>query len=107
MARGRSAFELPYTCDKEKARDITIEFMQSHGFKAVTEGTETVWKKGSGLFSAMQYVRTDIMATKIVAQAWVRMAFFSASTLDGFIAGAPKRRLKKTINQLAETLRNA
>lgn len=107
MARGRSAFELPFTCDKEKAREVTVEFLQKKGFKAVTEGAEVVWKKGNGFLTAMQYVKTDMLRTKIVAEAWVRMAFFSQSTLDGFIAGAPKRILKKTIGELADVLAKA
>ena len=81
------------------------KILSSNGFKEITINTgENVWKKGTGMLTAMQFIKLEFSQKEFVIYAWVQMGLGdlggSEMDLTGFVAAIPKKQLINIIEQI-------
>ena len=101
----RTKINIKYDCDFEEAQSIIEKIMDSNGFnKSVINTGENVWKKGTGLLTAMQFIKIEFSQEEFSIYAWVQMGLgnFGGGEMDltGFVAAIPKTALINTIEQI-------
>ena len=56
----RTIINLPLRNSVDESYNTAVNILQANGFKEVSYNGETVWKKGTGLLTAMQYIKIDL-----------------------------------------------
>ena len=85
------------------------DFMNVEGFKLTNYQNETVWKKGVGLLTAPQFMKTTVTDGKVEIQAWIKFAllpgvFVGEMGITGFFGFAIKAVLKGRVQKLQTLL---
>ena len=106
----RAIIEINFRKSKEETEKQIEYFLIQNDFKKILyNGIEEVWKKGTGLATAMQYIKPEFENGVLKISAWVQVGVGNFGgkemNLDGFTAVIPKKSLKKTIEKLKEALR--
>ncbi len=79
--------------------------MQSNSFseKKIKTG-ESVWKNGTGLMTAMKFIKVEYAQNNITISAWVQTGVGNVGgnemDLTGFVAAIPKKQLLKVIEEI-------
>ena len=55
----RTIINLPLRNSVDESYNTAVNILQANGFKEVSYNGETVWKKGTGLLTAMQYIKIE------------------------------------------------
>lgn len=105
MSMSRTIENIPYRSDFPTIKNRIDSFLSGNGFTLTQIKTgETVWKKGTGLMTAMQFVKVEYGNGNITLSAWVSTGVgnFTANemSLDGITAVAAKKPLKNLLTQL-------
>lgn len=107
----RSEFIQPYNGDAEKARAVAENYLNMENFKLVDYKGEKVYKLGTGMAQAMQFLTLNYGANEIKIEAWVCAGVASATmkemNLKGFLGMMPKKLLKKRVKALMAELNSA
>lgn len=103
----RTNIKLRYSCDFDTAESKVTGILARNGFKQITiKSGENVWKKGTGIMTAMQYVKTEFSADEVILSAWVQAGLGSVGgsemDLTGFVAALPKRQLLKVLEEIKQ-----
>lgn len=106
----RSFFDLPYSGESAKAEERLKEILTAQGFAPVQYGEETVYKLGSGFWTARKFIRYTVSEDKIVLGAWISIGMGNKPNteypLDNRIMGGfPKKQLKKIVEDIVNTFR--
>ena len=101
----RSTFTIQYNCGFDQAQQKVQSVLAAKRFAETTLKTgETVWKKGTGLLTAMQYVKVEYGENTVILSAWVQAGIGSLAgdemDLTGFVAAVPKGQLLKVIEEI-------
>lgn len=85
------------------------QFLSQSGFDPVQLQTgEWVWKKGTGMMAAMQFVKIEYQPWQVVVSAWVSPGLGSLTVtemnLDGFAAIAAKKPLRNLLGTLGQVI---
>ena len=96
----RTKIVVQYDCEFEQVQNTINNILSSNGFREITINTgENVWKKGTGMLTAMQFSQKEF-----VIYAWVQMGLGdlggSEMDLTGFVAAIPKKQLINIIEQI-------
>lgn len=104
----RTVFNVNYNCDFEKASNIISSILIQNGFKQIVCNGEEVWKKGTGIMTAMQFVKVEFDAGFVTLSAWVQAGLGntggSEMDLTGFVAAVPKKSLMKVLEKIKKSL---
>ncbi|MGN0459483.1 MAG: hypothetical protein ACI4HL_01070 [Ruminococcus sp.] len=104
----RTTIKLAYKDNADKAYKTATSILMENGFKEISRNGETVWKKGTGLLSAMKFVKLELDENSIILSAWVQAGLGSAGgsemALDGVVLAVPKKSLMKVIEQIKFSL---
>ncbi len=105
----RTQVSMNYTCSFEQAEAIVNSILSSNGFHTTTlKSGENVWKKGTGLMTAMEFIKVDFAAGSAQVYGWVQAGVGSVGgremDLNGFVAIVPKKSVKKVMDQLQAAL---
>ena len=96
----RIDFHQPPQVVDQMVRDILI----ADDYREIDYNREVVWKKGTGLMTAMHYIKIEYQGNTLVVSGWVQIGVGSvggkARDLEGFTASIPKKSVKKTIEKL-------
>ena len=68
----RTIINLPLRNSVDESYNTAVNILQANGFKEVSYNGETVWKKGTGLLTAMQYIKIEFTDTTLVVSGWVQ-----------------------------------
>lgn len=90
-------------------RYITEDFFSKEGFTLVDFKGEVVWKKGTGLMTAPQFVKVSSLSGRVHLEAWMKNAilpgvYVGEMGLDGAYGWAVKKVLKDRVNTLTALL---
>ncbi len=101
----RTMVDINYSCGADAARAKTDNIFMSNGYKQKTLSSgEVVWKKGTGMLTAMKFAKVDYYENKMIISAWVSMGVGSAHAgemnLEGAFGVIPKRSLKDVIEKV-------
>ena len=65
----RTIINLPLRNSVDESYNTAVNILQANGFKEVSYNGETVWKKGTGLLTAMQYIKIEFTDTTSTTKA--------------------------------------
>lgn len=104
----RTSIKTSYSCSYDEAQRKISSILSQKGFKTTTLKTgENVWKKGTGLITAMQFVKVDFSQKEFVMSAWVQAGVGSVGSremdLTGVFAALPKRQLMKVLEEIKKS----
>ena len=102
-ARGkRSNIVLAPRMDARRAAATFGAALEGRGFRRTDYRGEPIWKKGTGMMTAMQYVRVRVRGNLLGVSAWVMVGVGSADfcemPLTGVVAVIPKKSLEDSLN---------
>lgn len=104
----RTIINLPLRNSVDESYNTTVNILQANSFKEVSYNGETVWKKGTGLLTAMQYIKIEFTDTTLVVSGWVQAGVGSVGgnemALNGIVAAVPKKSVMKVIEQIKASL---
>lgn len=108
----RTIINLPLRSSVDESYNTAVNILQANGFKEVSYNGETVWKKGTGLLTAMQYIKIEftdtITDTTLIVSGWVQAGVGSVGgnemALNGIVAAVPKKSVMKVIEQIKASL---
>lgn len=102
---GRTTIEIPMkTNNVDEVLQIVATKMESAGYQPKIVDGETVWSKGDGVVMKMQCVGAVFTGKSVVIQGWMKDAITGESDLEGFVAMLPKKKLKKLIDGIYDTI---
>ena len=101
----RTKMNVPFKCDFDDAQKRINRILTGEGFHETTIKTgENVWKKGTGMLTAMQFIKVEFASNQAVIYAWVQTGIGniggSEMDLKGFVAALPKRMLMKVLEKI-------
>ena len=102
--------EVYLTCEKSpsEAAQIAEQILAQSGFNPKEYKGEAVWKKGTGMATAMQFVKIAPFEDALGIQAWVQAGIgdvgLKEQSLDGFVGALPKKMLLKVIEQIQKAI---
>jgi hypothetical protein len=107
MSRYCKQFVLPM--GTEQAVGIIQSFMTQNGFEPYDQKGEPCWKKGHGILTAPQIIKTTVCGGIITVEAWIRFAilpgvYCGEMGLTGFWGFAIKDALKSKVQALESML---
>lgn len=104
----RSTIVLAPPAGAQQAVPVIEQVLEAKGFKQVDYNGEPIWKKGTGMATAMQYVRIRTRGDSVALSAWVAAGVGSANLkempLTGMVAAVPKKSLQKTLDAVRSAL---
>lgn len=105
----RTVITCPFRCSFDEAEKKIAAILAQHNFSKVTLKTgESVWKKGVGLLTAMQFVKVEYSQAQITLSAWVQSGVGNIGgkemELKGAVAAIPKKQLLKVIEEIKNSL---
>lgn len=79
--------------------------LSSDGYKEKTyQKNEIVWKKGTGMLTAMHFIKLDYQPNMLVVSGWISSGIggltFGEKDLSGFFAAIPKKSVQNTIDKI-------
>ena len=101
----RSNYIFPYSMNFSEAEKVVNTLLQENGFFAtILQTGEQVWKKGTGVMTAMQFIKVAYEQNRIIISAWVQIGLGSVGAgemdLNGLAAIIPKASLKGVIKKI-------
>lgn len=106
----RTCICAPYTADYKTVNGYVERFLIDEGFSRKDYHGEQVWKKGTGLVTAMQYVKIEYTENAAVIYAWIQAGIgnFGGKELDltGITGAVPKRNLLKRTQKLESIIKS-
>ena len=79
---------------------VSKNFLTSQGFSLVQYKGEYVWRKGTGLMTAPQFIKLAYINGSVHIEAWLCGIFGGEMGLTGFYGAIPKSILKGVVDNL-------
>ena len=104
----RTTMKVPFSASWETVNNTVIGILVGEGFKEKTINGEACWKKGTGMATAMQYVKVEYTENELVLSGWLQAGVGSLAgpemNLTGFVGIIPKKALKKRLNKIVQAV---
>ena len=106
----RSTYTVQYSKPFPQTERIVNEILQHNGYSEFSLRGESVWKKGTGILTAMHYIKIEYSERDITISGWIQPGMGSLemageSDLSGFYGCIPKGTVKKVINHIMDSVR--
>lgn len=104
----RTTIKVEYDLTHQEANKRIESILSLRGFKLINYHGESVWKKGNGALTAMQYIKIEYSAGGATISAWVQAGLGSVGggemDLTGFVAALPKKMLMNILEEIQHAL---
>lgn len=104
----RTILVLNYSKDTAKTQFDAETVLKKNGYKQVDYKGEQVWKKGTGLMTAMEFIKIEYSPSYLTIYGWTQVgvgkAGLSEMSLDGVVAMLPKKAVMKVIEQIRASI---
>lgn len=105
----RTTINAPFSCNFDQAEKTIHTILLNNGFhQTVLKSGENVWKKGTGLMTAMQFVKVEFSSEEVRLSAWIQAGIgsFGGSEMDltGIAGAIPKKSLMNVLTQIKAAL---
>lgn len=105
----RTITEFQSTRPDEQVRQIVMDYLGKEGFKYTTSKGEPVWKKGTGMLAAPQFMKVECRNGRVRIEAWLKYAllpgvYVGEMGLKGIFGVAIKKTLQNRVNTLTAIL---
>lgn len=100
----RSCFSFNYT-SFEKTKKIIETELKNSGYSNKNENGENVWKCGTGILTAMKYIKIEFSENQEVKiYGWIRPMASSEQNLEGIIGALPKKQVLNVIKKIGDNI---
>jgi hypothetical protein len=100
----RTILDIPLRGDPAAADSVVKTILINDGYRDVPYNAEIVWKKGTGMMTAMHYIKVEYMGNVLRLSGWVQIGVGALGgkerDLSGFTATVPKKSVKKTMEKI-------
>lgn len=105
----RFVAEMPTGKPDDMVRFIAEDYLNKEGFKQKIYKGEQVWKKGTGMLTAPQFIKFSTYQGNVHLEAWIKQAilpgvYVGEMGLNGAYGFAIKKLLKDRVDALARLL---
>lgn len=104
----RTTIKIQYTIPFDKVESIIKNILLQEGYKEINLNNETVWKKGNGLITAMQYIKLEFDNNFISVSGWIQTGIGNIGgnemDLNGIIGAVPKKSVLKVISKIQNAI---
>ena len=100
----RTMMEIPFAVDQQTVETAVRGVLVADKYKEIDYNGETVWKMGTGLATAMHFIKTEYAGQTLRLYGWVQIGVGSAGgkerDLTGVVGAIPKKSVKKTMEKI-------
>lgn len=104
----RTVIEVKHNLSYQEASRIIGRRLTAKGFKTVSYHGESVWKSGTGLMTAMKYVKVEFDEGSVTLSGWVMAGVGNVVAnemdLSGIAGALPKRQLMNVLLEIKNAL---
>ena len=104
----RTIRRISFNGDQKETEERIHDFLVQEDYREISYDREIVWKKGTGIMSAMHYIKIEFKKNELVISGWVRIGIGDAAgkeqALSGILGMEPKKAVLKTIKELEEMI---
>lgn len=104
----RTTIKIQLTMPFDEAERIIKSILTQEGYKEKSQNNEIIWKKGTGLITAMQYIKTEYSSNYVNVSGWVQTGVGNVGgkemALDGIVAAMPKKSVMKVISRIQNSI---
>jgi hypothetical protein len=107
----RTCIKTPYRAEWETVNRVVEDVLKEEGFHKKRINEEDCWKKGTGMATAMQFMKIEYTETEAHIYGWIQVGLGDVGgkeqNLDGFVGMVPKKNLKRRMEKLARAIETA
>lgn len=100
----RTMMEIPFAGERQSVETAVRGALVADKYKEIDYNGETVWKMGTGLATAMHFIKTEYAGQTLRLYGWVQIGVGSAGgkerDLTGVVGAIPKKSVKKTMEKI-------
>ena len=100
----RTTIQVSFQDAQAHVHEAVKKILLEAGYHEVAYGDEIVWKKGTGMLTAMQYIKVTYQGNTLFLSGWTRVGLgqygFKEQDLEGFVAAIPKKMVKKVMGRI-------
>ena len=100
----RTMMEIPFADERQTVETEVRGVLVADKYKEIDYNGETVWKMGTGLATAMHFIKTEYAGQTLRLYGWVQIGVGSAGgkerDLTGVVGAIPKKSVKKTMEKI-------
>lgn len=100
----RTMMEIPFAGERKTVETAVRGVLVADKYKEIDYNGETVWKMGTGLATAMHFIKTEYAGQTLRLYGWVQIGVGSAGgkerDLTGVVGAIPKKSVKKTMEKI-------
>lgn len=104
IIKSRTTFTIPFTEDFQITDGKIRSILSADGYKEMDKNGEIVWKMGTGMMTAMHFIKLEYTECAIEVSGWVQtgMGDIGGKEMDlkGFVGIIPKKQVLKTIDKV-------
>lgn len=104
----RTILVLGYSKDAAKTKFDAETVLMKNGYKQVDYKGEQVWKKGTGMMTAMEFIKIEYSPSYLTIYGWTQIgvgkAGLSEMSLDGIVGILPKKAVMRVIDEIKSML---
>lgn len=104
----RTIVNLPFNGAVDNVYNVVVSILQQNGYNEINYNGETVWKKGTGLLTSMQYIKIEFAENILVVSGWVQSGIGSVGggemSLEGVVGALPKKSVMKVIKKIKDSI---
>lgn len=104
----RSFYDVQFAQDQAITDELVRKILISANYREIQYGNEVVWKMGTGLMTAMHYIKIEYEGNILHIAGWVQIGVGSVGgkerDLTGFVGAIPKQSVVSTINRIRHNL---
>ncbi|MBR3083228.1 MAG: hypothetical protein IKH03_01460 [Oscillospiraceae bacterium] len=105
----RTKLEVPFRYSFAQEEQTIQRILTAHGYhqKTIKSG-ENVWKKGTGFWSGMKFIKAEYSDNKVLLSGWIQVGIGilggEEQDLTGVIGAYPKKQVMKVLQELKNAL---
>lgn len=100
----RTTITIPFTQEQTTADQTARRILAIDGYHEIDYNGEKVWKKGTGLMTAMHYIKLEFQDNQLAISGWIQVGIGSVGgkerDLSGFTGVIPKQSVRSTMNKI-------
>jgi len=101
----RTTYVFSYT-DAAATEASIKKILTEEKYELVFEKGEQVWKCGNGVFTSIKYIKYEFIdQSTLHITGWVRSDLGGEFSLDGYLVGYHKKKVREVINRIKAVIR--